>query len=318
VIWRSNFATRSAVLGDYVMSSFAASSIGLLAFCSVGCTFENALLAELDKDYGLVDSTGIFGQMRTMQFLRPGFETRGLLDSSYVFGVSSTGDHLLLSTQSGRNQYLLHDEVDIATLQLQVVSRIQPAVLHMLVLRGELSSDGNLIAFVGSVARRYQDVRYGLHLLKVSGDICTLVETAERELPTSIGWSRDGKAIVYDSGDRIFLYNLDTKISTLLGVGSYPTWSPDGSWIAFRRRNGTAALVKPDGAESKDVLGQTRLGAGLRWSPDSRYLLYADFSQGGIRVRDVSSDRMAIVFYPVDSANTYSGLRWVRRVRNLP
>jgi Tol biopolymer transport system component len=44
-----------------------------------------------------------------------------------------------------------------------------------------------------------------------------------------LGWSRDGQKIVYDTMGQVYIYHLDTGMSTPFAPGNNPTWSPDGS-----------------------------------------------------------------------------------------
>lgn len=69
-----------------------------------------------------------------------------------------------------------------------------------------------------------------------------------------------------------------------------PSWSPDGTWIAFTRRikegagaeqSGQLWLMRPDGSEAKPLTAEpdTFFGA-PSWSPDGRYLLFQRIAQG--------------------------------------
>jgi len=286
-------------------------AIGITVFvtsCSTSA-FQPDLLKTIDAEGFKLIEIGSYAKMRILDLGKRSFDTRTLSSNSLLVGVSQTGDDLIMSAQSPYARRREH-RIDIVTVQGRIVTTVQPLVRVMTVLYAELSPDRSMIAFVGGCTD-HNDIKvtYGLHVLDMSGEVQTLVRTSEDQEPRSIGWSRDGTLIVYDSSERVFTYNVGTHTSTFVVDGSYPAWSPDGSRIAFRRPNGTAALVRSDGTESKSILDSVQLRAGLRWSPDGRYLLFTD--AGGIKVLDLPGDRIATVFVPIDQY-TDSRLRWVR------
>jgi hypothetical protein len=277
------------------------------------------LLLNLRAEHLNFVEIGIFGRMGTVRPFLPFLMTHRLPDEDLVFGVSPAGDRLLILADSHRNPEgpqtpKKYDEIEVTTLDRRVENRIFPAVYTISPFAAELSPDGQMIAFIGQFATRdLSRADYGLHLLKLSGEASTLVATTEAKTPESIGWAKDGRTLVYDLDGRILLYHLDTSTSSPLTEGSRPVWSPDGAWIAYRRPDGGAALIHPDGSGGKAILGNTQLGWGLRWSPDGRYLLYAGV---GIRVLEVATGRTATIFTPFYSpfepSFTETSLRWVR------
>ncbi len=257
--------------------------------------------------------------MGTVGPFQPFLKSHKLPDDALVFGVSPAGDRLLILADShrlsrGPDTPKIYDEIDITTLDRKVETRIFPVLHSMLPFAAELSPDGQAVAFTGQFAARdLSRADYGLHLVKVSGETRTLVVTSEPQTPLSIGWSKDGRTIVYDVDGRIRLYRLDTDTTATLINGSRPAWSRDGEWIAYRRADGGASLIHPDGTGQRNILQHEQLGWGMRWSPDSRYLLYSGF---GVRVLELATGRTATLFTPlyspVDPAYTEAGLRWVR------
>ena len=275
-----------------------------------GSVLRADLLSSIDaQDFSLVE-IGSFGQMRVLSFQGQQFEKRKLVVQNLLIGVSRAGDQLIISAKSGRSSPTPNNDVYITTLPGQILSTIHPQVQWLTAFYADLSPDGRSIAFVGSFAETFGKTRiYGLHLLTLSDEIRTLVRTAEAEMPRSIGWSSDGRTVVYDSGNRVLLYDLARKKSKPLADGNHPTWSPDGRWIAYRRLDGTAALISPDGNHSNSIPENLHIAAGLRWSPDSRYVVFTD--AGGIRVRDLTNGQSETVFVTIDQY-TEIGLRWVR------
>jgi Tol biopolymer transport system component len=293
---------------------FATLSIGATLFliCHKANAFQTDLLKELEaRDLALVEIAS-FDKMRVLHFNSRSFETRKTLPYPLLLGASREGDLLIFCAQTGyagNRDYRNY----VTTLDGETISSFRP-VRATSEFDAELSPDHRMIAFLGSVANApHMEATFGLHVLDESGSVRTLVETTEPGTPRSIGWSIDGESIVYDSSNRVFLYHMETNSSSFFAYGSYPTWSPDGMWIAYQRPGGTAALVSPDGAHSKTILDKVRIAAGLRWSPDNRYLLFT--AAGGIKVLDIANGRIATVFVTIDQY-TESRLRWVDGLPN--
>lgn len=107
-------------------------------------------------------------------------------------------------------------------------------------------------------------------------------------------WSPDGKQLVYFAGENDndrpgTIRILDTATgqsrdllqddSTCHGngfcVSPYPTWSPDGEWIAYFQKKRYWAM-HPSGGGRKKLFRRGGALSPLQWSPDGRYALYAD------------------------------------------
>ncbi len=82
---------------------------------------------------------------------------------------------------------------------------------------------------------------------------------------------------VLGSADRRDGRNL-TRLTNTPSYDFYPTWSPDGQWIAFlsgRTNSRELFTVRPDGNDLKRLALTPGNYYGLTWSPDSRWLAYA-------------------------------------------
>ena len=120
---------------------------------------------------------------------------------------------------------------------------------------------------------------------------------------TSQCWSPDDKQIVYGVGNRLRIYDLGEKKSRELAEGTWPTWSPDGNWIAFYAENDHAYFaIRPSGGERKRLFKQKGTRTGLWWSPDCNVVAYMclggkheshrdfDFPTRQLRVRRVADN----------------------------
>jgi hypothetical protein len=86
-------------------------------------------------------------------------------------------------------------------------------------------------------------------------------------------FSPQGK-FAYSTGKTVKIYDLASGKSADVGVGTYPTWSPDGKWLGFDDGKHYVLLDLQTGIRKR--LFSTKYGAGPDWSPDSRYLSYTE------------------------------------------
>ena len=157
------------------------------------------------------------------------------------------------------------------------------------------SPDGNQIAAV-----RIQDGSLEQYVSVISADGSTYRDVAE-EAGSDVDWSPDGKSLVYSStrpdghrppfkkseNDAVvsLLYTVPADGSSaprLLGrgiSGEHPSWSPDGTQIAFiaaGREMAAVSVVNADGSGLRDVVRTDSAIYGRPgWSPDSKRLALA-------------------------------------------
>jgi TolB protein len=64
---------------------------------------------------------------------------------------------------------------------------------------------------------------------------------------------------------------------------SYPTWSPEGAYIAYvsnRAGNRDIFIVRPDGTGQFNVSLDSSYDSNPLWSPDGRYLAFSSYRDG--------------------------------------
>jgi TolB protein len=90
-------------------------------------------------------------------------------------------------------------------------------------------------------------------------------------------WSPDGTEIAFRSersGEpEIWIMNADGTDQRRLTEGLSPAWSPDGSLIAFAGREGALSVIRPDGT-GRGVLPGTEGGEYPSWSPDGSRIAF--------------------------------------------
>jgi hypothetical protein len=129
-------------------------------------------------------------------------------------------------------------------------------------------------------------------------------EIDSRATLTSQCWSPDDKKIVYTSGDSVRVYEVgkDKSSAAVLAIGEYPTWSPDGNWIAFLDHD-TYYAIRPNGHGRKKLFHHSDVYSPLWWSPDSRIVAYVTLARFALddvyqlrvrRLEDRSDDSVAV------------------------
>jgi len=184
--------------------------------------------------------------------------TRASPDGRYVGGILNNYE---VGATTGRDKVVVIDTHGTVVWQA-------PGVWSWCVA---LSSDVQKAAFQGDAGLFYA--------LRQSAEASVKLWPAEaartpEERGCSLAWSPDADRITYASGGKVLIYDFRSSKSTVFADGTYPTWSPDGNWIAFRRPDGTAVVRSPDTGMEKIVAGGDKILGSLRWSPDSGYLLY--------------------------------------------
>ena len=116
----------------------------------------------------------------------------------------------------------------------------------------------------------------------------------------SMDWSHDGKKIVFDAGGVVGETTYVVAISgkskpkaVFKGIGSYPSWSPDGSHIAVVGMHALTIVSKDGGNTRRLHISQVDRHA-LDWSPNGVYLAYTSVEKDliGISMVNVTSGKV--------------------------
>jgi hypothetical protein len=184
------------------------------------------------------------------------------------------------------------------------------------------SGDNTAIA-LNTTVREGGELRSRLVLLNLPSGAITEIGPAANL--TTQCWSPDGKQLVYSVVDwsaearqrgTVFVFDVRTKKSRELGRGAYPSWSPDGRWIALLD-SGEYDIVRPTGADRQVLFRAKHAEMGLLWSPDSKFVAYPlryfpAFVSGyylRIRVRRLADNSDDWVVKGLDGEET-ANMRW--------
>jgi Tol biopolymer transport system component len=118
---------------------------------------------------------------------------------------------------------------------------------------------------------------------------CSRSSTRELEVSGRIAFTR---------GDHVWLMHADGSAQRRLTRGRHPTWSPDGSKIAFitARRQGSSTQIWVIGADGRDLRRLTKLvqpydkHSSPVWSPDGKTIAFEGYNDGNYWINVVGVD----------------------------
>jgi TolB protein len=163
------------------------------------------------------------------------------------------------------------------------------------------SPDGKKIAFVSD--RTGHQVIYVMNI-DSTGQEAVSDPNGESIHPT---WSPDSLKVIYCMDDdlhppkkndsNIMVVDLATKkISTLItgGVNTYPSYSPDGTKIAFRRMigdmNSEVFVANSDGTNQTNISNHMAFDGWPSWSPDSKQIAFASNRRSSYQIFLMNAD----------------------------
>ena len=185
-----------------------------------------------------------------------------------------------------------------------------------------LSPDGRYLAFDG--CKEKDSLNFGVYIADLTAGI--VLGPIQGSGCCGFSWAPDSEELVIPVTANLFLYDLEsqtlTPLETSISYDLFPTWSPDGQWIAFLRTVGdwpccgnsetSLYLIRPNGS------GEVRLLDGIKsvfappdwspvWSPDSQWLSVRNTNNEVIIVNSQSGEALNTL---VNIGFSGNGMSW--------
>ena len=187
------------------------------------------------------------------------------IESAHFPSWSPAGDRLVFASGAGSNSIIYTASSDGS----------EPTEIARGRANFAWSADGSLLALAV-----YCCGGEGIHLASADGNV-TKVSDTRPAVSSTIAWAPDDRRIAFATGigdERLYqikILDVESGEETLLARGSDPTWSPDGSRIAFIR-DGNLYVIDVDGTGETKITNPTQpFVASPHWLPDGSRLLFS-------------------------------------------
>jgi hypothetical protein len=128
-----------------------------------------------------------------------------------------------------------------------------------------ISPDGRRVAFIGCLTACHKES--GIFLLEIAtGNITPLFATSAGQWDSATSryvggnwaqhpsWSPDGTKLAFQLNQEIAILDLEPREVKIIANGTNPSWSPVGDWIAYFQEYGKrCVLIRPDGTGQKII-----------------------------------------------------------------
>jgi TolB protein len=164
------------------------------------------------------------------------------------------------------------------------------------------SPDGKRIAFVSDKGARAEVVA----VINADGSGEEQI-TSDEIRAIHPKWAPDGKSLIYCTDDDlkppqknasdIYLVDLATKTSRMVisgGTNTYPSYSPDGKQIVFRRMlgemNSEVFVADADGTNVRNLTNHPAFDGWPAWSPDGKRIAFSSNRRANYQIHVMNAD----------------------------
>ncbi len=213
----------------------------------------------------------VVGEQRRGELAR--YDTKTQQWGSYLSGISA--EHLDFSRDGAWVVYVDYPESNLWRSKVDGSERLQLTYPPLQASAPRWSPDGRQIAFSGGVPGKPGKA----YLVAAEGGTPQRL-TQEERTEGDLGWSSDGKTLVFSDFEAKLIYLLDLstrQVSKLPGSEGLfsPRWSPDGRYIAAREAVSQGKLMLFDLTTQKWMELAQQPASWPRWSRDGKFIYFS-------------------------------------------